>query len=278
MDDDSDDAHTIAILRSLSSQAEVHGNSSSAKPDFKTGGLSGLMVQALQMARDRGAKYALFIQDDMQLVRAISDDDMLMVERFFDQTPNSFILSTNFIRRLSLSDMSNNTALDAAGLSYNRLPHLEGGKSSFSDTGIYHVDRYFSLFHPLLDSEAENSGKARALGLVLGNYAYPFMCWLPYPISYRARKKGLKHVIFETLGRSGYYPIETMSPDMVNGLLTRPPSQFPVMEEYLHSPQNPRHDRWSTGGGEYNFLAYGGLASKLFRLAKKGKQALQHRG
>lgn len=276
-DDNSDDSDTLEVLQQLGADYEIVKADNSLAHEFRTGGLSGMMMQALLIAQQRGYRYALFIQDDMQFVRRLTPGDYDRVAHYFAAVGNSFQLSTNFIRSLSCDDVETNCVFDADAGAYIRKPEQERGKSSFSDTGILHVERYFALFHPFEVGEPSNSRKARERGLVLGKSPYPFMCWLPYPTSYRGKKKSFAHAMFETLGRSGFYPIRFMSDPEAKAFLQRPPHDLPVMERFLVAPDNPRADRWSTGGGEYNLLAYGGLAARAFRLVRDTKRWLSGR-
>jgi hypothetical protein len=271
LDDHSTDRETRATLAALARDHEVIQDDGRLAAEHKTGGLSGMMIQAMLIARDRGCAYALFIQDDMQFVRRLTAQDFKHWSSYFAAATNSFQISPNFIRVLGRHDMLANCPFDERVGAYVRLPEQESGKSSFSDTGVFDVARYFALFHPFEVGEIANSRKARERGLVLGRSPYPFMCWLPYPTSYRGKKKSLLHLTFEVLGRSGFYPIRFMSDAEAAAFMRRPPHDLPLMERYLDAPDNPRPERWSTGGGEYTFLAYGGFAARGFKAMRNVK-------
>jgi glycosyltransferase involved in cell wall biosynthesis len=274
IDDNSTDPETVRTLDLARRRHTVLSNQGHKEFEAKTGGLYGSMNLAMKYARENGFVYTFFIQDDMQLVRDVTPDDISHVENFFTKITDSIQVSPSFTRILSAADFFNDHCMNEDAKAYVRKDQSRGGKSHFSATGVFHVDRFFRIFESFEAGEAKNSEKAKSLGLKYGKSFYPFMCWLPYPISHRSRSRSPKHRLVEWLGRSGYYPISSMSPPKVRLLLNRDPYVLPLMEKFLNAPEAPRKDVWSTGGGEYNMLAYGGLAAKLFRGAKAAKALL----
>ncbi|HIP01438.1 MAG TPA: glycosyltransferase [Marinobacter salarius] len=278
VDDESTDKDTQNVLAAVSKRHRVLKNDGVGEYEEKTGGLAGSMNMAMAYAAERGYEYALFIQDDMQLVRPVLNEDFSNISSYFDKIINTIQLSSTFVRKLSSGDFLNKYDIRDSASAYIRIEGSERGKSNFSATGVFSVSRFHRLFGRFEVGEAKNSAKAISLGLTCGRSIYPFMCWLPYPSSFRGKKKNLKHRFFEHFGRSGFYPIKQMSDTEVETFLRRNPSYIPVMEEFLYSPSSPRHDVWSTGGGEYNFLGYGGALSKLFLAAKSTKKLMRDLG
>ena len=275
IDDCSDDPDISRLLTDISGRYSVIANSRINQREYKTGGLAGCMNIAMEHARENNFRFAIFIQDDMQFVRRLEKSDITRIEDFFSHVPNSMQVSTNFIRELSASNFLSKNYINRDAHAYIRHPVKERGKSSFSDTGVFHVQRFHEFFESFGVGEGNNSEKARRLGLTCGRAFHPFMCWLPYPESYRGKRKGFKHLFFEYFGRSGYYPIEFMSDGCVAEFLNRDPDMLPVMERYLSAPTVPRADVWSTGGGEYNFVCYNGVAAKVFRAIRAIKRRIQ---
>ncbi|TNE94705.1 MAG: glycosyltransferase family 2 protein [Rhodobacteraceae bacterium] len=274
IDDNSDDGDTKKYLASISESYEIISNINSDFSEFKTGGLCGAMKLAMEISLRRGYDYVLFIQDDMQIVRRIDADDLARIENYFSTISNSIQISTTFVRRLSADDFLTKYDRDFVAQAYIRKKNQERGKSSFSDTGVFAVGRYFDLFGEFLVGEDRNSAKARDRGLICGRSFYPFMNWLPYPSAFRGKQKSFGHKIFEYFGHSGYYPIEMMSDKDVERLLQRDPNILPIMEDFLLCPSSPRSDIWSTGGGEYNFIAYDSIPARAFILMRKIKSSL----
>ena len=274
IDDNSDDIKTKLVLSEAKRSCRVVFNDNSSDIEHKTGGLAGSMNKAMEIASMNNAKYAIFIQDDMQFVRPIQTSDLQHIHAYFGKVKNSFQISTNFIRKLSSKDFFLKHKLDREAGAYIRYKDQEKGKSNFSDTGVFHVERFHTVFNRFEVGEDNNSTKARDLDLVCGKSVMPFMCWIPYPESYRGKKKDFKHKFFEYFGRSGYYPIDVMTNVSATSFLARDPIEIPVMERYLSAPTAPRQDLWSTGGGEYNFLCYGGILSKVYASIKKIKSKI----
>ena len=75
----------------------------------------------------------------------------------------------------------------------------------------------------------------------------------------------LVHNAIESLGGAGLHPIKIMDLDDEERFLARGPEDVPIMEKFLSAPSAPRHDVWSTGGGEYNLLGRGGFPAAGFR-------------
>lgn len=273
IDDRSTDPRTVQVLRSLAARYEILQSSPDALTEHKTGGLSGGMNLAMSIAKARGNEYVLFLQDDMQLVRPVLPRDLKAIESYFQSVPNTIQISSNFGRALSAPDFFDKFDVHLEASCYLRKPGMETGKSGFSDTGIFSVSRYSQLFESFVLGELGNSQKAVQRGLRCGRSLYPFSSWLPYPTSYRGKHRSFQHRFFEYFGRSGYYPIDIMTESSVERLFARNPNiDCAQMEEYLHSPGCPRADIWSTGGGEYNFLAYGSPPARLYALLRRAKQ------
>lgn len=275
LDDCSWDDETKRVLAQEKERTAIYFSKADGPSEFKTGGLCGLMNLAMHIAREKRHPYVLFIQDDMQMVRALRDRDMDHIGEYFHNVPNAIQLSTTFIRKLGTDGFLNDYSITRPAFAYLRKREAERGKSNFSDTGVFSVDRFFELFDRFEVGEDKNSAKAMERGLTCGRSFFPFINWLPYPMSFRGRKRSMMHLVFEYFGRSGFYPIEFMTEREVAEFMTREPSILPIMEEFLTCPTSPRQDIWSTGGGEYNFVVYGSLPARFFVQAKKLRALLK---
>lgn len=274
IDDDSHDPSTKAILSKLRDKYSVISAAASDKGEFKTGGLYQAMNVAMDIARQHNITFAVFIQDDMQLVRPVRPSDLADYQKCFEIHENTIQVSNSFIRSLSSDAFLERHEIDADAAVYIRKPQFERGKSRFSATGVFSVDRFYDLFGSFDVGEGKNSEKAGQLGLFCGRSVFPNACWLPYPTSFRGKRKSLKHSFFEVFGRSGFYPITPMSEEENDAFVRRPHTDIPVMEWYLKAKNTPRDDVWSTGGGEYNFLAYNGVFAKVYGLLRRLKSSV----
>ena len=97
VDDQSNDQKTKDILKYFSDKFQILIVGEHAEVEHKTGGLNNNMSFAFSDAREKGFRYVLFLQDDMQLVRPLIDDDIVNAEKFFIANENSAELHTCFI-------------------------------------------------------------------------------------------------------------------------------------------------------------------------------------
>lgn len=270
IDDNSNDLYTVQLLNDLSESLEIiHHNPE--KKEYKTGGLYGNMNFAMNHAQQIGCDYCLFIQDDMQLVRPFTQIDTKMIEKYFSTTENAIEYDINFLREERAEHFFNENYINESETAYMVKEAYQSGKSNFSATGIFHVKRFFNWFQEFEVGEGVNSNKAIELGIEKGFSTYPITCWLPYPKSYRGKQRNFMHELIELVGGAGYHPIRLMNEDEIRNFMSRPPEDLPIMERFLRSSSAPRQDRWSTGGGEYNLVARGGLPAMLWEFAKKLK-------
>jgi len=272
IDDHSDDPYTVYVLSRIGKHCEVILPKMELGSEYKTGGLSNNMNYALNLACERGIRRVLFIQDDMQMVRSLTEFDFDAIERYFDDNQNAMQIQTCFIRELSHESVRKKTFIDNSGTALLKIPELQKGKDNFSDVGIFDVARFFRLFSKLKVGEGENSRIARERGITMGRSLYPFMNWLPYPLSHRGKKRAFTHWIVERIGGAGFHPIEIMSIEESEAFLKRDRSVLPIAERFLRSATSPRHDIWSTGGGEYNLICRGGWRAFCFHSLLKTKR------
>lgn len=264
IDDNSNDPETVQVLKGLSKKYTVYQpDIGSAKSDFKTGGLSGNMNYAIDDAIARNRKYALFIQDDMQIVRTITDLDLENFDRYFSGNKKSVELHTCFLKSKYRESDDHHSEIDSSRTAYVRDEDAIGN-IYFSDVGVFYPKRVKELFGEFivsdgdLVSEEENEERAKGLGLYMGVYAWPFMHWLPFPSSHRGKVRNLSHRLMERLGGSGMHPFEYMSAGMVETLMARDLEVRPYGEDFLKSPTAPIVPFWSTQGGKSNTNRRGG--------------------
>ena len=99
VDDESTDKDTQNVLAAVSKRHRVLKNDGVGEYEEKTGGLAGSMNMAMAYAAERGYEYALFIQDDMQLVRPVLNEDFSNISSYFDKIINTMHIQINNITR-----------------------------------------------------------------------------------------------------------------------------------------------------------------------------------
>src|SRR5690606_8707842 len=98
--------------------------------------------------------------------------------------PNSAQLHTCFMKRFYQELDQQQMVEDPSGQAYLR-PSNYPGYSGYSDVGLFHVERFFTLFGDLRNKEYDNNIFAQQNGIQMGISITPFMMWLPFPKSYR---------------------------------------------------------------------------------------------
>ena len=135
----------------------------------KHGGLYRNMTWSLQDAEERGFTYALFIQDDQQLVRPLLISHLKRFDEYFEKSPHNYELHTCFLKGKYKKFDLKRLAIDSSGYAYHREKTSGGGNDAFSDVGVFHVPRarakhvVFELTQ--LDERAQTRSEKCGLGL-----------------------------------------------------------------------------------------------------------------
>lgn len=177
------------------------------------GGLYANMAQAFKQARRDGFRFVLCMQDDMQVVRPLTADDLRRVGAYFSDENDTLQLSVSFERR----KQPRGYTLSAHG------PYFfakEKRFASFSDVGIFDLHRLEQVQWSFEESEEQNDVRLREMGYTLGFYAYPFTMWLPSPQGYaKDNSSFLKNKLRILLGwwyGRGFYPYRGMKEREIN--------------------------------------------------------------
>lgn len=262
-DDTSSDAYTIEVLKDASEHFEVITPSVKCGTVQRLGGLYGNMNFALDIAEARGDRYVVFLQDDMQFVRNIYDSDLLRIENFFQHAAKSIQYQACFRRKNWRKSYMDSVFYDESSRAFFVPESVETG--SFSAVGVFEIDRTRSLLGEFAEGEGKNGELCRRLGIRTGISSFPFMNWLPYPSSFRGRRRTLEHKCTELLGGAGFHPISLMTAETQKRFFAKAADELPIAEDWLFAPSSPRHDVWSTGGGKMNVRARGGVRLSAFR-------------
>ena len=100
-------------------------------------------------------------------------------------------------------------------------------------------------------------------GIQKGYAVHPFMMYLPFPISYRKRKRPLSHKISEKLVGAGLYPIQLMEIPQIERLLERNPVEAPFAEYFLNVEGLNGKQNWTYVGGVSALHAQGGFKALI---------------
>lgn len=281
IDDSSTDEMTLQILKEFGDKVEVIQIAPNDSK-FNVGGLQNNMNYAFQDALQKGRQYTLIIQDDMQLVRKITEADIASIDKFFEANPNSAQLYTCFMKSQWRDYDDTMMYLDSSSQAYLRKL---GGKrhAGYSDVGLFSVQRFFELFGLLRVNingrsneeltvqmlERHNNTIAEENGIQVGFYAYPFMVYLPLPITYWRKKRNLYSEFKDWMGGVGFYPCEYMTDENCWALFNRDLSERPYPEKRLNCPGLPHCNVWRFTGGNAALIARGGWRRILGKSLKR---------
>jgi glycosyltransferase involved in cell wall biosynthesis len=228
-DDDSNDEYTCEVLRTLSGRMDViqPGNRSS----HKLGGLYGNMQSALEHARDR--KLVCFIQDDMQVVRPLNNEEIVGLDRVFDDNPEVAFLHPCFLKGLNRERDEATLAYDSALQAFRRRSTGQSAGQYFSAILITRPSRLLEKQWHFRSSEPANDRQARDYFQTIGHLFTPFAMWLPEVPAYRGKRKTLALKIAERWRGCGFFPYEILSESDVASLQERPTEVLPFAEDFL---------------------------------------------
>lgn len=228
-DDDSDDVYTRDVLARLAEKHAVvqPGNTSS----HKLGGLYGNMQSALEYAADR--ELVCFLQDDMQVVRHLSEDEINRFDRAFDENPDLAFLHPCFLKGVNRDRDSSTLAYDPGLDAYRRSDTGQSAGQYFSAILITRPSRLLEAQWKFRRNEPENDKQARQHFERIGHLFSPFAMWLPEVPAYRGKRKTLALRLAEKQRGCGFYPYEILSKGATEELTTRSVSTLPIAEEFL---------------------------------------------
>ncbi|HET7315582.1 glycosyltransferase family A protein [Salinisphaera sp.] len=272
VDDDSEDRRTRTLLQRYERENRhqvLRPSTHVERRMFKTGGLYANKTLALHDAIAAYADYALFVHDDQQIVRRVDDTDMERFDAFFAANPRSIELHTCFMKHDLRESDAQLTRIDDSGTAYFRDHPDSRGHKHFTGSGLFHVGRTRALFDTFPLGEKVNEAFFGERGIFVGFYAWPLMAWLPFPISYRGKKRVLSHRVMEWLGGGGFHPVQYLSGDSARYFMERDIRIRPVAEDFLVAPTAPKAEKWSHMGGFHNASARRGFRKAVARLIWK---------
>ena len=224
-DDRSEDPETVAVLEEYRSRGvEVH--SGLAQQELR-GGLYANMAAAMDLLLERGVRYAVFTQDDVQFVRRVGADDLLVMEAAFGACSDIGEISVCF-------KAPSRVQLEYAkrcGVYLNPARH-------HSAVGAFDLQRLRDAgWHPV-GSEEQTDELTRKLGLTFAVHPFPFMMWLVNARTYGAQR-GLANRFADWWMRYGFFPYRYMTDGEVEALKTRNVVAVPISPAYLSFAGEP---------------------------------------
>lgn len=230
VDDSSTDQETREVLASLPEMVRV------LRPDSTGEGRHGGLYANMQLAlEDCRENHLLFLQDDMQLVRALRPEDLDYFDAFFAHYPKAAFLNPVFLKGQRVRRDRRITRL--AGefpvyfRNYPQKSHPRG--LSYSDAVVADVGRLRRAGWQFSSSEVENAWQAQQLFGAMGFMAHPFVMFLPQVPVYRGRRTTWAVAFAERLGGVDPKGFETLRGLELETFLQRDLAELPVAERYL---------------------------------------------
>jgi len=227
-DDNSDDPDTLKALREIEKKHTV------IQPGHNSGHHLGGLYANMQSALDYCRKEELicFLQDDTQMVRPVTAEDIDNIHSLFDRNPQLGFLHPCFIKGINLSQ-GTTYCYDKSFNLYFREPTQRSAGRYFSALLITRPASLLKAGWRFASSEPANNRFAEKLFIPMGYLFAPFAMWLPEVPAYRGKKKTFALRLAEKKRRCGFYPFQILTPEAVDKLKSRDPSILPLAETFL---------------------------------------------
>lgn len=216
-DDGSTDPLTIECLRAAEQWAEVYYIVEERSGE--RGGLHANMQRALDIAAQRGYRYILFSQDDVQVVRHLEDEDAAQIVESFDCVPNVIQVSPRFVGEKRFLANGSRFVVDP--------------RNGMLDVGIVRVDRLKQINWTFSNSEMVNSFAAYDKGLRRVVMPDPFLAHAPWPNTVRNGVRGLAVRVCDKIVGAGVHRFLPMSEAEIARLRNRSRVELASAEEWL---------------------------------------------
>jgi glycosyltransferase involved in cell wall biosynthesis len=237
IDDDSTDRETIRILNELAATVTVV--QPRCRQHGRHGGLYHNMQLALQMASD-GSK-AVFIQDDMMLVRQLQQQDLAYVADFYHHFHDAAFLNPVFLKgKRRRRDYRISRLHPEFPVYFRHYPEKKNARGiSYADAVIADVNRLRAVDWKFSVDEISNAENARHYFGRMGFMAYPFIMFLPQVTIYRGGRTTLGVRMAERRCGTSPKAFKPFDPAALSEFLNRPLSVLPHAELFLKS-SDPR--------------------------------------
>ncbi|MCK7596383.1 glycosyltransferase family 2 protein [Microbulbifer sp. CAU 1566] len=261
IDDGSDDPETRRVLAEIAKRHQVIDKT--AESGHKLGGLYANMQAAFEMAADDAL--ICFLQDDTQMVRQLSDEDIQELRQNFADQPDLGFISPAFVRGISLKKAANQDfRFDSERGFWFWYPRQRSTGTWFSALLIADPRRLRQVDWSFEVGESVNNRKAAKIFCRMARMRAPFSMWLPNGRAYRGKQKSLALRFGEWSRRCGLYPLEIMTDQQVEDLKLADPARLPVAEEFLKPTRGALKTPWA-----YDPMQGAGWLKLLDRLERK---------
>lgn len=231
-DDNSSDMETRALLTQLEKKHSVHFPEPLSGESNKHGGLYANMQKAFELSE--ADDLVCFLQDDTQLVRAITQEEIARLENHFSIRGPGFVQAA-FMRGCNREKDQAKIRFDKVSQVYfvDRLSSSAG--AYYSDICIFHTQQMRNSGWRFVPRESGNESLARTQLRQMAYWRDPFLAWLPYVPAFRGKQQTWALRWAQKHRHCGFYPIQIMSAEDTQEFLARDPMQIPYAEDFLHA-------------------------------------------
>ncbi|MCA0892693.1 glycosyltransferase [Microbulbifer agarilyticus] len=260
IDDGSGDPATQAVLRKAAQRHQVIDRTSES--GHKLGGLYANMQAAYEMAH--ADELMCFLQDDTQMVRPLTREDIEVLRTSFASQPDLGFISPAFVRGISLrKKVDRDFRFDAERNFWFWYPRKRSTGTWFSALLIADPKRLREHNWQFEVGESVNNRRAAKMFCRMARMRVPFAMWLPNGGAYRGKQKSLALRFGEWARNCGLYPLQVMSANEVDSLAQSSPVRLPVAEEFLKTDEKVKQP-WA-----YDPMQGAGWLKLLDRIERK---------
>ena len=224
---------------------------------------------------------ALFLQDDMQIVRPLSEEDFDYINGFFDSFPDSAMLHPCFLKGCNRSRDLATTYRDSRFPVYFREDNELGIGICYSDVAIVDCGRLIEKGWVFADGELANEVQARKHFKGIGFMDIPFAMWLPDVPASRGKTMSLLQTVAQLFLGSEVNNYVDLSDEQVLALRRNSRGLLPFAEDILTTRLRTRRPYSYSSVDRYPFLSkfellgesMAAVARRVGRATRKGHQS-----
>lgn len=238
-DDNSDDPQTREVLEELGKRYRIVTPQAGGR-DSKHGGLYANMETALSLLDDDSLICTL--QDDMQLVRPLSDGEIESIAALISDKPDRGFLHHAFMK---------GAEKDSTIVTYDQPEHVYYTERPGSSAGQYYSDIFIASVRRLRladwhfqGRESASEKQARDLFSPMARLRNPFAAWLPSATAWRGKRRTWALRQGEKRHRCGFHPLHIMDAAQNADFTGRDPARLPLAEDWLAPQGEPLPKPW----------------------------------
>lgn len=237
-DDNSDDPATLAALKKHERKHKVLKPGASSGAESKHGGLYSNMQEVINL--EHQDELICFLQDDVQIIRALTQEDLQYIDSIFATHPNTAFLNPTFLKGIRRNREISTIKYDGSYGAYFRTHSKQSVGTFYSDIVIANIPRLKAVNWQFGNRENRNETVAKKHFSAMPYMENPFVMWLPNVPAYRGKVKTLALKIAEKKFNCKLYPFNLLTVDQSYHFIERDKSTLPIAEDFLSIQGRPK--------------------------------------